>query len=79
LPPLLTNSQHSQVMVGMDCNLHHPLWNPPDYLDVHCKSDHLISMMADAGFDLQSEPHIPTFYPPNPNHSNTMVDLMCTT
>ncbi|KAG0145934.1 hypothetical protein CROQUDRAFT_93261 [Cronartium quercuum f. sp. fusiforme G11] len=35
LPPLLKNSPTHQVLVGMDSNLHHPLWNPLNYLNVH--------------------------------------------
>ncbi|KAG0141951.1 hypothetical protein CROQUDRAFT_98127 [Cronartium quercuum f. sp. fusiforme G11] len=63
LPPLLANSQHNQVLVRMDSNFHHALWNPPNYLNTHVEADNLIQMMAEAGLELCSEPHIPTFYP----------------
>ncbi|KAG0140000.1 hypothetical protein CROQUDRAFT_29300, partial [Cronartium quercuum f. sp. fusiforme G11] len=75
LPPLPNLPAH-QVLVGMDSNLHHPLWNPPGYLHVHQEAKDLLRMMAAEGLDLHSEPDVPTFYPSNPVHSNTTVDLM---
>lgn len=60
----------------MDCNLHHALWNPPTYSHTHREAEDLILTMGEAGLDLRSEKGIPTFYPANPAHANTTVDLL---
>ncbi|KAG0142652.1 hypothetical protein CROQUDRAFT_13537, partial [Cronartium quercuum f. sp. fusiforme G11] len=76
LAPLLTNSSTHHTLVAMDSNLHHPLWNPPQYQHSHREADRLIRMMAAEGLDLQSEPHVPTFHPSNTSHTSTTIDLL---
>lgn len=75
LSPPHTLSRTAHVLVAMDCNLHHTLWNPPSYSHTHREAEDLILTMSAAGLDLRSECGVPTFYPPNPNHANTTVDL----
>lgn len=78
LRPLLTTptSDFDHVLVAMDCNLHHALWNPPTYSHTHREADDLILTMSEAGLDLRSEKGTPTVYPSNPSHANTTVDLL---
>lgn len=71
-----TSSATTHLVVGMDCNLHHPLWNPSTYHHTHQEADTLIQMMTDANLQLRSEGGVPTFYPPNINHANTTIDLL---
>lgn len=52
----------------MDCNLHHPLCNPPTYKHTHRKAADLIDIMTEWGFSLRLASGIPTFYPPNISH-----------
>lgn len=59
----------------MDCNLHHPLWNPPTYKHTHREAEDLIGIMSEAGLSLRSECGIPTFYPSNLAHASTTIDL----
>lgn len=75
LHPQTPQSPNSHILVAMDCNLHHALWNPPTYPHTHREADNLILTMSTASLDLRSECGVPTFYPPNPNHANTKVDL----
>lgn len=35
LRPVLTATGRNPVVVGMDSNLHHPMWNPPSYTHTH--------------------------------------------
>lgn len=62
-------------IVGMDSNLHHPLWNPTSYKHKHHEADDLIEMMSEAGLGLRSMCGTPTFYPPATTHANTTIDL----
>lgn len=68
---------HRHVLIGMDCNLHHPLWNPPTYFHTHREAADLIDLMTESGLNLRSQCGVPTFYPPPPNnnHRNTTIDL----
>lgn len=59
----------------MDCNVHHPLWNPPAYSHSHQEADDLIQLMAESGLSLCSQSGVPTFYPPHLNHANTTINL----
>lgn len=68
-------SPTTHVVVGMDCNLHHPLWSPPTYRHTHREAEDLINIMSEAGLSLRLEGGIPTFYPPNCTHANTTIDL----
>lgn len=70
-PPTLTN----HILIGMDCNVHHPLWNPETYSHTHREAEDLISMMAESGLSLSLQCGVPTFYSPNLNHTNTTIDL----
>lgn len=78
LRDILTRYQTSptkHVLIGMDSNLHHPLWNPPAYKHTHREADDLITIMTEAGLSLRSPSGIPTFYPPSLHHANTTIDL----
>lgn len=63
------------VLVGMDSNLHHPLWNPPSYRHTHREAEDLINLMSASGLSLRSQCGIPTFYPANISHAQTTIDL----
>lgn len=81
LRQMLNESQLSSThhaLVGMDSNVHHPLWNPPAYSHSHREADNLIQLMAEAGLSLCSQSGIPTFYPPHLDHANTTIDLTWT-
>lgn len=69
------SSPTNHILVGMDCNLHHPLWNPPSYRHTHREADDLIGMMTESGLSLRSQCGVPTFYPSNPSHAHTTIDL----
>lgn len=71
----LSASKTSHLLIAMDCNLHHPLWIPPNYPHTHREADDLILTMGEAGLNLRSKCGIPTFYPSNPNHASTTADL----
>jgi hypothetical protein len=45
----------------MDSNLHHKLWNPPQYPHTHRQSKFLIKSCGKMGFKLVSEKGVPTF------------------
>lgn len=78
LSPLLMTptSDTNQVLVAMDCNLHHALWNPPTYTHAHREAEDLFLTMSEEGLDLRSEKGVPTFNPSNTSHANTTVDLL---
>lgn len=67
-------SATSHVIVGMDSNLHHPLWNPPSYRHTHREADELIEVMTENGLSLRSKKGTPNFYPPSLTHANTTID-----
>ncbi|MBW0556847.1 hypothetical protein O181_096562 [Austropuccinia psidii MF-1] len=46
----------------IDSNLHHCLWNPPQYQHSHPESHQLLKMCRKKGFKLISSKHIPTFF-----------------
>lgn len=69
------SSPRKHIIVGMDCNLHHPLWNPLTYRHSHREAEELIGLMTKAGLSLRLECGVPTFYPPHLTHSNTTVNL----
>lgn len=70
------SSPTKHLLVGMDSNLHHPLWNPPSYKHTHREAESLLITMLEVGLSLQSTPGIPTFYPPQLSHANTTIDLV---
>lgn len=70
-PP--TTNHH--LLIGMDSNVHHPLWNPPTYAHSHREAEDLIQLMSESGLTLCSQSGVPTFYPPNLDHANTTIDL----
>lgn len=57
------NDRKIPTIVGMDANLHHPSWNPSNYHHTHSVSKELIKVCGSAGFKIQSQKHVPTFYP----------------
>lgn len=82
LQPLRQLLQHNppsrthHVLIGMDSNVHHPLWNPAAYSHTHREAEALIQLMQESGLCLQSQCGVPTFYPPHLDHANTTIDLM---
>lgn len=57
------NNRRTPTVIGVDANLHHPAWNPVNYHHTHTISKELIKMCGQAGFKLQSQRQVPTFYP----------------
>lgn len=61
-------------IIGMDANLHHSQWNPPNRTNVHPEARDLIQTCGTAGFKVISEKGVPTFYPQQ-NGNLLTVDL----
>lgn len=78
--PLLKNwlEQHLDrqipTVIGMDANLHHNQWNPPNRTNVHPVARDLIRICGTTGFKIVSEKGVPTFYPRR-NGSPSTIDL----
>ena len=56
-------SQYHAIIMAGDFNLHHPLWNPPQYIRRDTQADELIDGMLEQGMQLIIPPwddHIPT-------------------
>lgn len=62
------------TLIGMDANLHHTSWNPINYHHTHPLAKELIKMCGRAGFRIQSQKNIPTFYP-RARGKPTTIDL----
>lgn len=75
LDPLLKIIHRQPVLLSMDSNLHHPMWNPSTYEHTHRESHDLIQLMSDHGLLLRSEPGIPTHFSNNRQGSETTIDL----
>lgn len=71
-PPSSTH----HFLIGMDSDVHHPLWNPTTYSHTHREAEDLIQLMQESGLSLRSQCGVPTFYPPHLNHTNTTIDLL---
>ena len=54
------NEYHAIIMAG-DFNVHHPLWNPPNYTTYEDYADELVRMMADKSMRLLIPPGTVTF------------------
>lgn len=72
------NDRKTGTIIGMDGNLHHPKWNPPNYHHTHSRAKELIKICASAGFQITSQKNVPTFYPRAPNARPTTLDLTWT-
>lgn len=80
LPELQTwlqnhNDRRTATMVGVDGNLHHPTWNQSGYRHTHPKAKDLIRICGEAGFKINSQRHVPTFFPRATNARPTTIDL----
>lgn len=75
LNPVLMSINRSPVIIGMDSNLHHMMWNPPGYDHTHREAHDLIQLMTDHGLLLRSEPGVPTHFSNNRQGSETTIDL----
>lgn len=75
LRAILANLRPNPTLVGMDLNLYHALWNPPNYAHIHREADDLVNLMNEAGLILRSEPGIPTFISNHARAGETTVDL----
>lgn len=75
LQPILSTINRRPVVLGMDSNLHHPIWNPPNYTHTHQEAHDLLQLTAQHGLLLRSEPGIPTHYSNNRQGSETTIDL----
>lgn len=62
------------TIIGMDANLHHTQWNPPNRSNVHPAARDLIRTCGTAVFKVVSERGVPTFYP-RQNGSPSTIDL----
>lgn len=69
------NDRRTASIIGMDGNLHHTKWNPPNYRHTHTLAKELIKMCGSAGFQLTSQKNVPTFYPRASNARPTAIDL----
>lgn len=69
------NDRRVAAIIGIDGNLHHPLWNPAGYRHTHTLAKELIRTCGSAGFLLTSQKHVPTFYSRARNTSPTTLDL----
>lgn len=74
-PSPLTATPMHHLMIGMDSNLHHPLWNPSFYPHSHRETNNLISMMVKEGLSIRLACGLPTFYPPHLTYANTTMNL----
>jgi len=63
--------QDSTIILAGDFNCHHPLWNPPGYLNHDDTADHLVDLAAHLGLNLLIPPGTVTY----PN-ANTAIDLV---
>ncbi|MBW0500945.1 hypothetical protein O181_040660 [Austropuccinia psidii MF-1] len=55
-------SRNMPTLIMIDSNLHHRLWNPPQYQHSHPESRHLLKMCRKKGFTLIFPKNIPTFF-----------------
>ncbi|EGG08976.1 uncharacterized protein MELLADRAFT_61521 [Melampsora larici-populina 98AG31] len=78
LMPILGELRPNPVLLGMDSDLHHPMWNSLGYAHTHRESEDLISIMNTAGLLLRSKAGVPTFTSNNAQGSQTTVDLQWT-
>lgn len=69
------NDWSTASVIGMDGNLHHTKWNPPNYRHTHPLAKELINICGSAGFRITSQTQVPTFYPQAPNARPTTLDL----
>jgi hypothetical protein len=58
-------------MIAGEFNLHHQLWNPPEYAEEDKESDDLLYLMAENGLNLL----LPTGTVTYP-HAQTTIDLV---
>jgi len=71
LEPHLRLHRYSTIMIVGDFNLHHPLWNPPDYEAHDQETEELIDFMTTIGLS----PILPTGMITFP-WSQTAIDLV---
>jgi len=64
-------SQYHAIIMAGDFNLHHPLWNPPQYIRRDTQADELIDGMLEQGMQLIIPPGTITFPP-----AKTAIDLV---
>src|SRR5271155_1369686 len=64
-------SQYHAIVIAGDFNLHHPLWNPPQYIRRDTQADELIDGMLEQGMQLIIPPGTITFPP-----AKTAIDLV---
>ncbi|MBW0546470.1 hypothetical protein O181_086185 [Austropuccinia psidii MF-1] len=67
------NDRHTPIIIVMDSNLHHRLWNPKGYPHQHPQSRKLISLCGRSGFKMISPKGQPTFM--GAYGSATTIDL----
>ncbi|MBW0464330.1 hypothetical protein O181_004045 [Austropuccinia psidii MF-1] len=67
------NDRHTPMIIAMDSNLHHRLWNTKGYPHQHPQSRKLISLCGRSGFKMISPKGQPTFM--GASGSATTIDL----
>ena len=67
----IDTTQYNAIVIAGDFNLHHPLWNPPQYHTHDPKADELIEGMLQLGMQLMIPPGTITFPP-----AQTAIDLV---
>lgn len=68
------NARRVPTIIGMDANLHHPMWNPVTYHHTHPLAKELIKIQGKAGFKIKSQRKVPTFFP-RARGKPTTIDL----
>ncbi|MBW0573127.1 hypothetical protein O181_112842 [Austropuccinia psidii MF-1] len=67
------NTRDEPIILGMDSNLHHRLWNSKGYHHENSQARHLIQTCGSRGFKLISPRHVPTFL--GPTGAAATIDL----
>lgn len=78
LNPILETLRPDPILLGMDSNVRHALWNPINYQNSHRECEDLITRMNEAGLLLRSEPGVPTYISNHARAGETTVGLQWT-
>lgn len=73
--PILGNLRPNPILLEMDSNLHHTLWNLINYQHTHHEAEDLVTLMNKAGLMLRLEAGVPTSISNHARTGETMVDL----
>lgn len=68
------HQRHTPSIILTDSNLHHPIWNPPDYPNTDSFAKKLINLLSSSGFKLSSPKGVPTRF--STGTQPTTIDLV---